>query len=78
VRNTGTRHFRISAIGVRSSGAFSTEAAGWYLLAGASRVHTIEIPAQACRSLRRIDVTVKAGELSLEGGLDVDPGMCAP
>jgi fimbrial chaperone protein len=78
VRNTGTRHFRITALGVRSSGAFSTEAAGWYLLAGASRVHTIEIPAESCRSLRRIDVTVKAGELSLEGGLDVEPGMCAP
>jgi len=78
VRNTGARHFRITALAVRSSGAFSTEAPGWYLLAGASRVHTIEIPAESCRSRRRIDVTVKAGELSLEGGLDVEPAMCAP
>ena len=78
VRNTGNRHFRIASITARSPAAFTAEAAGWYLLAGASRVHTIEIPAEACRGLRRLDVTVKAEELSLEGGLDVEPGMCAP
>ena len=82
VRNAGNRHFRIASVTARSEQGekrgFAAEAAGWYLLAGASRVHAIEIPAESCRDLRRIDVTVKAEELSLEGGLDVDPGMCAP
>jgi fimbrial chaperone protein len=78
VRNTGNRHFRIATIGVRSNAGFTAEAPGWYLLPGVTRVHTIEVPAEACRSLRRVEVAVKAGELSLEGGLDVEPGMCAP
>lgn len=78
VRNDGSRHFRITAISVRSPAGFATEASGWYLLPGARRVHTIEIPAEACRRLQRLDVVVKSEELSLEGGLDVAPGMCAP
>jgi len=78
VRNDGNRHFRISSVAARSAAGFAAESPGWYLLPGARRVHTIEIPAEACRGLRRIDVSVKAEPLSLEGGLDVEPGMCAP
>jgi len=82
VRNTGTQHFRITSVVARVAGmpgsGFPDTAPGWYLLAGASRVHSIEIPAEACRGLRRLEVTVKAGELTLEGGLDVEPGMCTP
>ena len=78
VRNTGNRHFRIASLVARSGEGIVAEAAGWYLLAGASRIHIIEIPAEVCRGLRRLDVTVKAQELSLEGGLDVEPRMCAP
>ena len=78
VRNTGNRHFRIASVAARAPAGFAAEAPGWYLLAGARRVHTIEIPAEVCRGLRRLDVTVKADKLSLEGGLDVEPGMCSP
>jgi len=82
VRNTGNQHFRITSVVARVAGmpgsGFPDTAPGWYLLAGASRVHSIEIPAEACRGLRRLEVTVKAGELTLEGGLDVEPGMCTP
>ena len=78
VRNSGNRHFRIANVTARAGEGFAAEAPGWYLLAGASRVHTIDIPAEVCRGLRRLDVTVKAEELSLQGGLDVEPGMCAP
>ena len=78
VRNTGNRHFRITNVAARAGEAFAAEAPGWYLLAGASRVHTIDIPVGVCRGLRRLDVTVKEEELSLQGGLDVEPGMCAP
>lgn len=78
VRNSGNRNFRIASVAARSPAGFVAEAPGWYLLAGASRVHTIEIPPEVCRGLRRLDVTVKAEELSLEGGLDVERRMCAP
>ncbi len=75
VRNPGNVSFRIHSI-TASGGAFKTEAGGWYLLAGATRVHRIDIPADACRRLRRLEVTVKADKLSLQGGLDVQAGMC--
>ena len=75
VSNPGNRSFRITTVGARG-GAFAAESAGWYLLAGATRVHQFDVPAEACRGLRRLDVTVKADGLSLEGGLDVDAGMC--
>lgn len=75
VRNAGNQSFRIAAVNVRG-GAFAAEAAGWYLLAGATRVHRFEVPAEVCRGLRRLEATVKADRLSLEGGLDVDAGMC--
>jgi fimbrial chaperone protein len=78
VRNTGNRHFRITSVAARSAAGVAAEAGGWYLLAGAARVHTLDIPAEACRGLRRLEVAVKAEDLTLEGGLDVEPGMCAP
>lgn len=76
VANTGNQNFRITSVSAHAATGFSAEAAGWYLLPGVQRVHTMEIPAEACRSLRRLDVTVKTDKLSLEGGLDVEPRMC--
>jgi fimbrial chaperone protein len=75
LRNAGNRTFRIASVAIRG-GAFTAEAAGWYLLPGAARVHTFEIPPEVCRSLRRIEIAVKADGVSLEGGLDVDTAMC--
>jgi len=76
VANTGNQNFRITSVSAHAVTGFAAELAGWYLLPGARRVHTMEIPAEACRSLRRLDVTVKTDKLSLEGGLDVEPRMC--
>lgn len=75
VRNAGNVSFRIHAVAA-SSGKFKSEAGGWYLLAGATRVHRVDIPAAECRRMRRLEVTVKADKLSLQGGLDVEAGMC--
>ena len=77
VANTGNEHLRITSVAARSGDSFGAELGGWYLLPGVVRLHTIEIPVEACRSLRRLDVTVKTDKLSLAGGLDVNPGMCA-
>ena len=76
VANDGNQHVRITSVAARADGGFKAEVAGWYLLPGVARVHTIEIPAEACRSLRRLEVTVTADKLSLERGLDVDASMC--
>lgn len=76
VANTGNQNFRITSVSAHAATGFTAEAAGWYLLPGVQRVHTMEIPAEACRSLRRLDVTVTTDKLSLEGGLDVEPRMC--
>ena len=77
VRNTGNQHFRIASVAARSGEAFAAEAGGWYLLPGIARVHTLEVPVEACRGLRRLDISVKTDKLSLEGGFDVEPWMCA-
>ena len=76
VRNIGNVHFTINSITAASGAAFSKEASGWYLLAGAEREHTIELPAAACTALKQIDVTVKTDKLELKKTLDVNAAMC--
>lgn len=78
VRNSGNVHFTIKSIQAGSGEAFSKEAPGWYLLAGAAREHRIEVPAQDCARLRQIHVTVKAEQLELKGTLAVNAAMCGP
>ena len=79
VRNTGNVHFTIKSITAISSDALSQEVAGWYLLAGAAREHSIEIPAQVCAKLKQVEVTIKADPpLELKGTLSVNGSMCGP
>ncbi|RLJ63715.1 fimbrial biogenesis chaperone [Sulfurisoma sediminicola] len=79
VRNGGNVHFTIKSITASSGEVFSKEAAGWYLLAGAAREHTVELPADACAKLKRLDVVVKTEPpLELKGSLDVTASMCRP
>lgn len=77
VRNGGNVHFTIKSITAAGEG-FSKEAPGWYLLAGASREHTLDLTAEACAKLKKLDVTVKADRLELKGSLDVNASMCRP
>ena len=76
VANPGNQHFRIETLRAEAGGAPLKEIGGWYLLPGARRVHQIEIPADACARLRRIDIAVKADKISTQRALDVDPRMC--
>jgi fimbrial chaperone protein len=78
VRNSGNVHFTIKSITATSGEAFSKEMPGWYLLAGAAREHTVEVPAQDCAKLRQMEVIVKAEQLELKGTLDVNAAMCGP
>ncbi len=76
VRNNGNVHFTIGSITATSGAAFSKQTPGWYLLAGVAREHAIDLPAEACAKLKRLDVTVTTDKLELKGALDVNASMC--
>lgn len=76
VRNIGSAHFRIESLEVRGENGFERKAEGWYLLAGATRQHTLDVPRKACLAAKRLEVKVRAGEQLLTAGLDIAPGMC--
>jgi len=84
LKNEGTAHWPISNILVSGNAGspggkgFTREISGWYLLSGATRVYTVDIPSDACVSLKSIAVEVRSETYSLKGGLDVDKAMCAP
>jgi hypothetical protein len=82
VENRGNVHFAIKTVQIIGKNAggevvFTTEAAGWYLLAGASRGYGADVPPERCGKISRIDVEVKADRLSFRGNLVADPSMCA-
>ena len=82
VRNSGNVHFLIQGIrihGKNLKGAviFSKELNGWYLLPGASRSYTADVPADVCREIAGFDVEVRTDRLVLNGNLVADPSMCA-
>ena len=75
VSNPGNQHFRIEKVKA-NGGTLEREVGGWYLLAGKSRSHAIEIPSEACRDLKRLAVSVTGEKLALERTLEVEPRMC--
>ncbi len=77
VRNTGNIHFKIASVMAASGERFSDEVGGWYLLPGAAREYVIDVPADLCGGLGRIDVAVTTDQLQLEGALDAKPAMCS-
>ena len=76
VRNTGNTHFTIKTVTATSGKSFSREMAGWYLLAGVTRDHAIELPQADCVRLGKLDVTVATDQAELRGAVDVDASMC--
>ena len=76
VRNTGNTHFTIKTVTATSGKSFSREMAGWYLLAGVTRDHAIELPQADCTRLGKLVVTVATDQAELRGAVDVDASMC--
>jgi fimbrial chaperone protein len=76
VNNTGNQHFIIKTIAVQSGDSFRKEINGWYLLAGAARTYSVDIPADVCKSLAKLDVNIKTDKLELSRSVDVTPEMC--
>ena len=76
IRNTGSAHFRIESMELKSDQGHTQQADGWYLLAGASRLHTLEVPRAACLAARRLELRVKTGEGVISASAEVDPALC--
>ena len=81
IYNTGNVHILIKAIsveGINKAGAsaFSSEIAGWYLLHGNSRPYSVEIPADRCRKIKNLKISVNTDKISFEKTLSVFPEMC--
>ncbi len=83
LKNDGNLHFIIRSITVRGKNAigedlFEREIGGWYLLSGASRLYTTQIPQEICQDVVKLDTAVKTDRFTLHGGLDVNKAMCLP
>jgi fimbrial chaperone protein len=81
VRNAGNVHFTIHSIlvkGINPGGKelFSKELSGWYLLAGASRMYSTEVPSEGCLEAARIEIDVNTDKFTISGKLDADESMC--
>lgn len=79
--NTGNAHYRIATLrflGKDAGGGrvFTEEVNGWYLLAGARRGYSVQIPPEACLQLKTLDIKMHADRLYLEQVINVDPAMC--
>lgn len=76
VRNEGNVHLGIKSVELTGDG-FSKQVGGWYLLAGAARTQSIEIPVETCRKLKALDVTLKTDQqLELKRRLEIDRAAC--
>jgi len=79
VRNDGSAHFRIESMEIVSDKGYSHKTDGWYLLAGARRLHTLDLPREACLAAHRLELRVKTidgGDGYLNATIDVDPAQC--
>ncbi len=81
VRNTGNVHFRLNGVRIEGVGAsgettFEKTLDGWYLLAGAERVHEAAIPPAACAATRLVRVEAASDRLALRTEQQLGPDAC--
>lgn len=86
VNNAGNSYIKLQAVtakGFDASGqeTFAVEKAGWYVLAGVSRVFTLEdVPAQKCQASQSISITASVEQQFLPSetlDIPVDAGQCS-
>jgi len=82
VKNSGNSHAlveKLTVAGADEKGAavFKKEAPGWYVLPGAKKTFTIDIPEEECRKTRSIRVAVKPEDLGeIEATASADGSTC--
>ncbi|WBY03762.1 fimbria/pilus periplasmic chaperone [Ramlibacter tataouinensis] len=77
VRNAGNQHVRLTKLTISDGGSYQQELAGWYSLAGTQRSYAANLPADVCRRVRKLDITVEGNGLRVDRQLHVDPGSCS-
>jgi fimbrial chaperone protein len=81
VKNSGNVHFVINAINIKGTDpsgreTWSGKLDGWYLLNGASRLYSAQLPRDACAGTSKLAVEIQTDRFVLGGKLDVDTSMC--
>lgn len=81
VKNTGNVHFRIASVRLAALGAngetvFEQSVDGWYLLTGAQRPYSFNIPPELCGRARVLRVEAPAEKLLLRAERPLEPEDC--
>jgi fimbrial chaperone protein len=81
VRNGGNKHImvgRITTSGIDETGSevFSRETAGWYTLAGTSKIFQIPVTHESCLKIKTLQVTTEVEKDKKTFSLNVEKGMC--
>ena len=81
VTNEGNTRFRVDSVAVQGKNLkdeilFEKTITGWYILAGASKVYSVPVPADKCAGLATLDITIKARDLILKDTVAVDRAAC--
>jgi fimbrial chaperone protein len=74
--NPGNAHTRIQTLRVMADGKAIVEANGWYVLAGARREQSVEIPDDVCRNTRTLQLEAVNGGAPLRQDVPLAPSMC--
>jgi len=82
ITNPGTVHALPPAVTMKGYSAgeellLDGESRGWYVLAGATRIETIALPADACVRLRRLVVDLRNGQQAETLTVPVTPDQCS-
>lgn len=77
IRNTGNQNFQIQSLSVKSQAGYESEIVGGYVLAGATKRITAQIPADMCRKLGKLQIIMKTDRIgTIERTFDWDAGRC--
>ncbi|HSD61193.1 MAG TPA: fimbria/pilus periplasmic chaperone [Burkholderiales bacterium] len=74
--NPGNSHARVQTLRILVGDKLVAEANGWYVLAGARRDQSVDIPNEACRSAPALQVEVVYGGPPLRREVPLAPSMC--
>jgi fimbrial chaperone protein len=82
LRNSGNVHFvpqrvRVRALGPTNNLLFERELAGWYVLAGGTRIFDLELPKSDCSGISSLAVDVQIGGTALTDQIVAPPSACS-
>jgi fimbrial chaperone protein len=83
LRNTGNVHFLAQAIRVTGYGpagdtVLEGKLEGWYVLAGGTRLHDLELPADKCPLLKTVAIEVQIPQAAFTERVDLPTVSCRP